>query len=88
MALIVFVHFLRLRFFTSSYTREALQTTTRYLDQFLQSTTTSDTNSKEKKNIYLQIISNIYISIKRLVIRYGGSNANTTSQVDQKTSNK
>jgi hypothetical protein len=64
LALIVFVHFLRLRYFLSSYTREALLATTNQLDKWLLTTTKSN-------NTALTIISNIYISIKRLVARYG-----------------
>jgi hypothetical protein len=64
--LIVFVHFLRLRYFLSSFTRDALQKTAIQLDKWLL------LNNEKSNNAALSIISNIYISIKRLVTRYGG----------------
>lgn len=67
LALIVFVHFLRLRYFLSSYTRDALKYTTLQLDQWF---IVPSTGTTEKST--LTVISNIYISIKRLVSRYGG----------------
>ncbi|KAI8083729.1 hypothetical protein BDF21DRAFT_360518 [Thamnidium elegans] len=66
LALIVFVHFLRLRYFLSSYTRDALKNTTVQLDQWF-IVPTSDTDKTA-----LTVVSNVYISIKRLVARYGG----------------
>ncbi|KAI9360182.1 hypothetical protein BD770DRAFT_385038 [Pilaira anomala] len=67
LALIVFVHFLRLRYFLSSYTRDALKYTTLQLDQWF---IVPSTETTEKST--LTVISNIYVSIKRLVSRYGG----------------
>lgn len=64
MALIVFVHFLRLRYFLSSYTRDALETTGRYLDDLI--------ILPEHKSTQWTVVSNLYISLKRLIIRYGG----------------
>ncbi|KAI7890936.1 uncharacterized protein EV154DRAFT_510037 [Mucor mucedo] len=64
LALIVFVHFLRLRYFLSSYTRDALETTGRYLDTLI--------ILPENKSTQWTVVSNLYISLRRLIIRYGG----------------
>lgn len=63
----MFVHFLRLRYFLSSYTRDALQNTGRYLDAWI-----ILPDNANNSNTSLTVLSNVYISIKRLVIRYGG----------------
>lgn len=54
------MHFLRLRYFLSSYTRDALQDTATYLDAWIITDKTT-------------VVSNLYISLKRLIVRYGGS---------------
>ncbi|KAI8084018.1 uncharacterized protein B0P05DRAFT_535858 [Gilbertella persicaria] len=60
LALIVFTHFIRLRYCLSSYTQEAVHTAVFYLDDLLLA----------RNNPSPTVISHIYSSIKRLVVRY------------------
>lgn len=76
LALIVFIHFLRLRYYISDYTKEAIQNTTLHLDKWLLLPSAVDTPSSSKvksrhSTTALTVVSNIYLSMKRLIIRYG-----------------
>jgi hypothetical protein len=72
LALIVFIHFLRLRYYLSSYTREAIQYSTLHLDKWLLISSNNDSS------LALTVSSNVYSSIKRLIVRY----ASVTSTVE------
>ncbi|KAK4514673.1 uncharacterized protein ATC70_002274 [Mucor velutinosus] len=72
LALIIFIHFLRLRYYLSSYTKDAILNTTVHLDKWLllpDQTSPSASLESPKK---LTVVSNIYLSVKRLVMRYAG----------------
>jgi hypothetical protein len=71
LALIIFIHFLRLRYYLSSYTKNAILNTTMHLDKWLLLPDQSSSSSpKLPEN--LTVVSNIYLSVKRLVMRYAG----------------
>ncbi|KAI9495420.1 hypothetical protein BDB00DRAFT_973141 [Zychaea mexicana] len=70
LALIVFAHFLRLRYYLSPYTREALHETTEKLDQWI-------LPLAHDPRRWAQISCKLYVNIKAIVIRYGS--ATTTS---------
>ncbi|KAI8881718.1 hypothetical protein K501DRAFT_188425, partial [Backusella circina FSU 941] len=59
-ALIAFINFLRLRYILSPHTRNALHTVTKTLDRWL---------LVDYKHI--KVVSNLYLSLKRLIIRHG-----------------
>ncbi|CAO3617045.1 unnamed protein product [Mucor hiemalis] len=81
LALIIFAHFLRLRYILSNYTRDALHNTTLELDRWL----LPSKQQNKQDNAALLVVFNIYLSLKRLVIRYGGGgNNNNKSQPDLK----
>ncbi|KAI7878853.1 hypothetical protein K492DRAFT_149094 [Lichtheimia hyalospora FSU 10163] len=73
LALIVFAHFLRLRYYLSPYTRDAMHQTTAQLDQWLLPLA----NDSRR---YAQIVSKIYSNAKGIIIRYGSASqtSNTT----------
>ncbi|KAI9313685.1 hypothetical protein BX666DRAFT_1972548 [Dichotomocladium elegans] len=64
LALIVFAHFLRLRYFSSPYTRQALWDTTEQLDRWF-------LPLADDPRRYAQTASKIYANAKGIVIRYG-----------------
>ena len=71
LALIIFIHFLRLRYYLSNYTKNAILNTTMHLDKWLLLPDQSSSSSpKLPEN--LTVVSNIYLSVKRLVMRYAG----------------
>jgi hypothetical protein len=72
----VFIHFLRLRYYISDYTKEAIQNTTVHLDKWLLLPSTPNTKLKFRQSTTaLTVISNIYLSTKRLIICYGSISA-------------
>lgn len=72
LALIVFAHFLRLRYYLSPYTRDAIHQTTAQLDQWLLPLA----NDPRR---YAQIISKIYSNAKGIIIRYGSASQTSTT---------
>ncbi|KAG0739464.1 hypothetical protein G6F57_003068 [Rhizopus arrhizus] len=66
LSIIVFVHFLRLRYYLCRYSKDAVQNVTYYLDHWLLS-------SSSNHNTTWAIISNLYINLKRIMARYGSS---------------
>lgn len=84
LALIIFAHFLRLRYILSNYTRDALHNTTLELDKWL----LPSQQPNKHDNAALSVVFNIYLSIKRLVIRYGGGEVDSmASSSNNNTSN-
>ncbi|KAG0185709.1 hypothetical protein DFQ28_008934 [Apophysomyces sp. BC1034] len=67
LALIVFGHFLRLRYYLSPYTRDAVHYATAQLDQWLLSPTADPRVP--------QLVSKLYANMKDIVIRYGSATA-------------
>ena len=78
LALIVFAHFLRLRYYLSPYTREALHETTAKLDQWI-------LPLGQDPRRWAQISCKLYVNIKAIVVRYGSAttpnNSNRNSRV-------
>lgn len=70
--LVVFIHFLRLRYYLSEHTKEAIQITTLQLDKWLllPSSPTKEPVIKSSK-FRIAAISNAYIHIKKLIIQVG-----------------
>ncbi|CAO3653373.1 unnamed protein product [Mucor fragilis] len=73
LALIVFIHFLRLRYYLSSYTKDAILNTTVHLDKWLLLPDQSSPSVSSDSAPNLTVMSNIYLSVKRLVMRYAGA---------------
>ncbi|ORE20288.1 hypothetical protein BCV71DRAFT_242316 [Rhizopus microsporus] len=65
LSIIVFIHFLRLRYYLSNESREAMHKISYYMDQWL-------LVPKEKRSTTQATVANIYFNIKRFIIRYGG----------------
>lgn len=63
LSIIIFVHFLRLRYYLSKPTKEAVGNLTFYLDRWLL--------SQVHQNTLLSILSKLYVNFKRFMIRYG-----------------
>ncbi|KAI7872767.1 hypothetical protein BDF14DRAFT_1715953, partial [Spinellus fusiger] len=63
LALVVFIHFLRLRFYLSPYTRDAMYAVTHTLDELLLPPTAEPYVSPT--------VSRLYMAIRSIVIRYG-----------------
>ncbi|KAG2226324.1 hypothetical protein INT45_005996 [Circinella minor] len=78
LALIVFAHFLRLRYYLSPYTRQACNETTEKLDQWI-------LPLAQDPRRWAQISCKLYVNIKAIVIRYGSAttpnNSNRSSRV-------
>ncbi|CAO0796827.1 unnamed protein product [Mucor circinelloides] len=72
LALIIFIHFLRLRYYLSSYTKNAIRNTTVHLDKWLLLPDQSSPSAPSDSPKSLTVVSNIYLSVKRLVMRYAG----------------
>ncbi|KAI8144527.1 hypothetical protein BJV82DRAFT_607615 [Fennellomyces sp. T-0311] len=72
LALIVFAHFLRLRYYLSPYTREALHDASAKLDQWILPLA----NDPRR---WAQIMCKVYVNVKGLVIRYGSATSSTTN---------
>ncbi|KAI8647323.1 hypothetical protein BD408DRAFT_358498 [Parasitella parasitica] len=70
LTLIIFIHFLRLRYYLSSYTKNAILNTTVHMDKWLLLPDQSSTSSESPEN--LTVLSNIYVNVKSLVSRYAG----------------
>ncbi|KAI8990167.1 hypothetical protein BDB01DRAFT_833193 [Pilobolus umbonatus] len=68
LALIVYIHFLRLRYYISPQTREAVHMTSHQLDQWFIYTYKGTHSPVDNARI---VLSNIYISIKKMIIKYG-----------------
>ncbi|ORY97936.1 hypothetical protein BCR43DRAFT_490577 [Syncephalastrum racemosum] len=64
LALIVFTHFLRLRYYLSSYTREAIHSTTARVDEWL---------LPGKHASVPPFVARLYLNLKGIVIRYGSA---------------
>ncbi|KAI9270395.1 hypothetical protein BDA99DRAFT_501633 [Phascolomyces articulosus] len=83
LALIVFVHFLRLRYYLSPYTREALHETTVKLDQWI-------LPLAQDSRRWAQISCKLYVNIKAIVVRYGSAttpnNSHRNSRVTSSSS--
>ncbi|CEG72222.1 hypothetical protein RMATCC62417_07813 [Rhizopus microsporus] len=65
LSIIVFIHFLRLRYYLSNESREAMHQISYHMDQWL-------LMPKEKRSTTQAAVANIYFNIKRFMIRYGG----------------
>lgn len=88
LALIIFAHFLRLRYLFSNYTRDALHEATAWLDQWFLPLAADERQAA-------QLASKLYKNTKGIVIRYGStsqlnnaSTAGATTAAGAATSNE